>query len=78
MIGGHIPVTTLNDLKEYAEFTQDFVNFARSEMNAKKTVEQAAAEYKVPAKYRGYVVTVNPQFGNAQVNMAAAYDELKK
>ncbi|PYS40658.1 MAG: hypothetical protein DMG14_09850 [Acidobacteria bacterium] len=78
VIGGHIPVATWDEFKEYADFTQDFVNFARSEMNAKKTVDQAAAEYKVPAKYKGYVVTVNPQFANAKGNIQTAYDELKK
>jgi len=78
VIPGHIPVTTWNDFKEFASFTQDFVNFARAEMNAKKTVEQAAAEYKIPEKYKGYVVTVNPQFGNASANLQAAYEEMKK
>jgi cyclase len=78
VIGGHIPVATWNDFKEYAEFTQDFVNFARTEMNAKKTPAEAAQEYKVPAKYKGYVVSVNPQFVNVQTNVEAAYSELKK
>jgi cyclase len=78
VIPGHIPVTTWNDFKEFASFTQDFVNFARAEMNAKKTVEQGAAEYKIPEKYKGYVVTVNPQFGNASANLQAAYEEMKK
>jgi len=78
VIPGHIPVTTWNDFKEFASFTQDFVNFARAEMNAKKTVEQAATEYKIPEKYKGYVVTVNPQFGNASANLQAAYEEMKK
>jgi len=78
VIPGHIPVTTWNDFKEFASFTQDFVNFARAGLNAKKTVEQAAAEYKIPEKYKGYVVTVNPQFGNASANLQAAYEEMKK
>jgi len=78
VIPGHIPVTTWNDFKEYADFTQDFVTFARNAMNAKKTVDQAAADYKVPAKFKGYVVTVNPQFGNAKGNLQTIYNELKK
>jgi cyclase len=78
VIPGHIPVTTWNDFKEFAGFTQDFVNFARAEMNANKTVEQAAAEYKIPEKYKGYVITVNPQFGSASANLQAAYEEMKK
>jgi glyoxylase-like metal-dependent hydrolase (beta-lactamase superfamily II) len=78
VINGHIPVSTWNDLKEYQEFLSDFVTFAGNEMKANKTVDQAAAEYKVPAKYKGYVVTVNPQFANAKGNLQIAYDELKK
>ena len=47
-------------------------------MKAGKTVDQAAAEYKVPAKFKGYVVSANEQFGGAKANMEIAYDELKK
>ena len=54
------------------------VNFARAEINAKKTVDQAAAEYKVPAKYKGYIVTVNAEWASAKANLEAAYKELKK
>jgi cyclase len=78
IINGHIPVGTWNDLKEYADFSRDFVAFAEREMKAGKTVDQAAAEYKVDPKYKGYLVSVNPQFGSAKANMQIAYDELKK
>jgi cyclase len=78
IINGHIPTTTWNELKEYADFSQDFVTFARNEMKAGKTVDQAAAEYKVPAKFKGYVVTVNEQFASAKTNVKAVYDELRK
>jgi cyclase len=78
VIGGHLPVATWNDLKEYADFTQDFVNFARAQMNAKKTAEQATADYKVPAKFKNYILSVNPQFVTVSGNLQAAYEELKK
>jgi cyclase len=78
IINGHIPISTPNDLKEYAEFTQDFVTYARNAIKAGKNVDQAAAEYKVPAKFKGYVVTVNPEFGNAKADLQIVYDELKK
>jgi len=78
IINGHIPTSTFNELKEYADFSQEFVDFARNEMKAGKTVDQAAAEYKVPAKFKGYVVTVNEQFASAKSNLAAVYAELKK
>ena len=77
VISGHIPVGTWNDLKEYAEFTQDFVTFAERHQG-RQDVDQAAAEYKVPAKFKGYVVSVNETFGNAKANMQIAYTELKK
>jgi glyoxylase-like metal-dependent hydrolase (beta-lactamase superfamily II) len=78
IINGHIPVGTWDDLKEYADFTKDFVAFAESSMKAGKTVDQAAAEYKVAPKYKGYVVSINPTFVNAKANAQIVYDELKK
>ena len=78
IIAGHIPVGTWSDLREYANFTADFVAYAERAMKAGKTVDQAAAEYKVDPKYKGYVASANPQFGGAQANMQMAYDELKR
>jgi len=79
VITGHIPTpTTWNELKEYADFTQDFVTWAQTEMKAGKTVDQAVPEYKVPAKYRGYVPSANPEFGGVKSNLEALYKELKK
>ena len=78
IINGHIPVGSFNDLKEYAEFTQDFVTFAENAVTAGKTADQAAAQYKVPAKFKGYVISGNETFGNAKENMQIAYTELKK
>jgi cyclase len=78
VIPGHRVVGTWNEFKEYAEFTQDFVDFARTAINAKKTVEQAAAEYKVPGKFKDYVVTIDPQLVTAAAVLQITYDELKK
>jgi cyclase len=78
IINGHIPLATWNDLQEYQAFMTDFVTFARDEMKAGKSVDQAAMEYKVPAKYKGYVVSANPMFGNAKDDLQIAYTELKK
>jgi glyoxylase-like metal-dependent hydrolase (beta-lactamase superfamily II) len=78
IIAGHIPVATWNDLRDYASFTAEFVSYAERSMKAGKTVEQAAAEYKVDPKYKGYAVSANPQFGSAQANLQIAYDELKR
>ena len=78
VIGGHIPVATWNDFKEYADFTQDFADYASNSLKDGKSVDQAAAEYKVPSRFKGYMATVNPDFGNAKTNLQIAYDELKK
>ena len=73
-----IPVSTWNDLKEYAEFTQEFVAYAESSMKAGKTVEQAAADYKMAPTHKGYIVSINPAFVGPKSNLQIAYDELKK
>jgi cyclase len=78
IINGHIPVSTWNDLKEYADFTKDFVAYAEASIKAGKSVDQAAADYKVAPKYKGYVVTIEEGFVNPKGNLQMAYDELKK
>jgi len=78
VIPGHRQVGTWTEFREFASFTKEFVDFARSSANAKKTVAQAASEYKVPAKYAGYVVTIDPQLVSAERILQIAYDELKK
>jgi cyclase len=78
IINGHIPTSTWNDLKEYQQFLAEFAAFAEREMKAGKTAAQAADEYKLDPKYKGYVVSVNPAFGGARTNLDIAYNELKK
>ena len=78
IINGHIPVSTWKDLLEYADFMKDFVAYAEVAMKAGKTVDQAAAAYTVAPKYKGYVVSINPEFAGAKGNLQIAYDELKK
>lgn len=57
---------------------KEFVAYAEASIKAGKTIEQAAADYKVPVKYKGYVVTIAEGFGAAQDNLQLAYEELKK
>jgi len=78
IINGHIPVSTWKDLQEFAGFTADFVAYAGQSLKAGKSVEQAAKDYKVDPKYKGYKASVNPMFGGAQPNLEIAYKELKK
>ena len=78
VITGHTPVLTWNDLREYADFNRDFVSWAREQIKAGKPAGQAAAEYQVPARYKGYSVSPNAQFGDAKANTEIVYKELGK
>jgi glyoxylase-like metal-dependent hydrolase (beta-lactamase superfamily II) len=77
IIPGHIAVGSINDLKEYAAFTREFVDFARASMKAGKTPEQAAGEYKVNPRFKGYTASINPAFAGVAGNLQIAYGELK-
>jgi glyoxylase-like metal-dependent hydrolase (beta-lactamase superfamily II) len=77
IITGHTPVLTWNELKEYADFNGEFVAWARSQQKAGKSVDQAAAEYKVPEKYKGYAVSPNSEFGIAKANVEIVYKEIR-
>ncbi len=77
IINGHVPVAPFRDLREYADFTAEFVALAERSLRAGKTVDQAAAEFAVAPRFKGYAVTVNPAFAGAKGNMQIAYDELR-
>jgi len=75
VITGHATTTmTMADLREYAQFNKDFLEYVRAGVQAGKTVDAMASEYKVPAKYAGY------QAAEARVksNVQVISDELKK
>lgn len=78
LITGHTPVLPWRDLGEYADFNRDFVTFARSQLKAGKTVDQAAAEYRVPERYKGYTVAPSAGLDMAKANLEIVFNELKK
>jgi cyclase len=78
VITGHTPVLAWNDLKEYADFNKEFVAWAQGRMKAGTTVDQAAAEYKVPEKYKGYAVSATSESDGAKPNLEILYNELKR
>jgi glyoxylase-like metal-dependent hydrolase (beta-lactamase superfamily II) len=78
VITGHIPLATLNDLKVYADFSQDFADWAAAQVKAGKTADEAVAAYKVPAKFVGYTPSVNGTFGSPKDNTQIAFRELGK
>jgi len=77
IINGHHPVqTTWADLKEFADFNQDFLTFAQAQLKTGKTPEQAAAEWKLPEKYKGYSAAVRADRLKGRFETLAA--EMKK
>ncbi len=75
VITGHSTLMTPVDLKEYADFNSDFVAWVQAEMKAGKTADEAAAEYKIPDKYKGYGMG-STMFGGVKGNVQTAYKEL--
>jgi cyclase len=78
VITGHTPVLRWNDLREYAEFNRDFVAYAQAALKAGKTADQAAAEYEIPEKYKGYAIAPSKESGPATANIDILYKELKR
>jgi len=76
IITGHSPRMTMADLKEYGAFNADFVKWVQGEIKAGKTVDAAAAEYKLPEQYKGYAVSTF--LGGIKNNIQVAYNELNK
>ena len=68
---------TWKDFKEFAEFQKDFFEWARAQKQAGKTVDAAAASYKVPEKYPGYTVR-RENLGNVKGVLQAIYGDLEK
>jgi len=78
-INGHMPTqTTRADLKEYAEFNQELVAWMQEQLKAGKTPEQAAAEWKLPEKYKGYDPAVGALFGGLAGRIQTLSNEMKK
>ena len=79
IINGHTPAqTTWADLKEYADFNKDLVAWMQAELKVGKTPEQAAAEWKLPEKYKGYSATVGALFGGLAGRIQTLATEMKK
>jgi glyoxylase-like metal-dependent hydrolase (beta-lactamase superfamily II) len=74
IITGHSTVMTPADLKEYAAFNRDFLDYVRQAKKAGKSVDEAASGYKIPEKYAGYRA---PQPDSIKNNIEVVYAELK-
>ncbi|MFN7918355.1 MAG: MBL fold metallo-hydrolase [Vicinamibacterales bacterium] len=74
IITGHAGQMTVADLREYAQFNKDFLEFVRAGVSAGTGVDAIAAEYKVPPRYAGYTAADARVKSNVQV----IADELRK
>ena len=72
IIAGHTnnPLTW-NDFKEYGDFMSEFVGAITKAKQAGKTADQAAAEIKLPEKYKDY------NMGRLKADIGVVYGELK-
>ena len=61
----------VSDLEEYRDFTREFVAAVTVAKKAGRTAEQAAAELKLPDKYRNY------DMAQARTDAQRVFDELK-
>jgi glyoxylase-like metal-dependent hydrolase (beta-lactamase superfamily II) len=71
VIPGHSAVTSFAEFKEYGEFMRDFVAAVDQAKKDGKTADQAAAELKLPDKYKDF------NLGRAKAGVNAIYGELK-
>ena len=71
VIPGHSAVTDWNAFKEFGEFIRDLVAAAEQAKKDGKDVDKAAADIKLPEKYKGYGM------GSLKANVTAIYSELK-
>jgi cyclase len=79
IVNGHTPAnTTWADLKEFADFNKDLLTWAQGELKAGKTPEQAAADWKLPEKYKGYSAQVSPMMGGLAGRVQRLAEEMKK
>jgi len=71
VIPGHSTVMTWNDFKEYGDFMRELVAAIEQAKQAGKTVDQAAADLKLPEKYKDY------NMGRLKADITTVYGELK-
>jgi glyoxylase-like metal-dependent hydrolase (beta-lactamase superfamily II) len=71
VIPGHSPVTDWNAFKEYGEFIRDLVAAAEQAKKDGKDIDKAAADIKLPEKYKDY------NMGRLKADVTAIYSEIK-
>jgi cyclase len=79
VITGHSTTMTIADVVEYSEFNKEFMRDVQAAKKAGKTVDQVAASWKVPAKYKGYTdpASTPAQTTRLKANVQIVFDETK-
>jgi glyoxylase-like metal-dependent hydrolase (beta-lactamase superfamily II) len=75
IITGHNPQMTKSDLREYIAFNREFFAEMESARKAGKTIDDVAATWKIPAKYKGYAEPAPERLKN---NVRLAFMESEK
>ena len=73
IITGHSTVMTVADLREYAQFSRDFLATVQAGKKAGRSAEEIAKSWTLPAKYAGY--TIAPP--RLQANVQVVYNEIR-
>jgi cyclase len=74
IISGHSTVMTVADLREYSQFNDDFRNTVQAGKKAGMTVDQIAAAYKIPERFKGYAAPAEARLKN---NVQIVFDETR-
>jgi cyclase len=74
IITGHSTVMTPADLREWADFNEDFLTFVRDGKAAGRSVDELATSWKMPEKYKAFA---EPQAARVRANVEAIYNELR-
>ncbi len=75
IITGHSGQMTMADLTEYAAFNREFLEAVKAGKKAGKSVDDIAAAWKMPAKYKDYAA---PQPARLKANVEVILNELAK
>ena len=79
VINGHSDTTTTwADVKEYADFNQEFLSWAQAALKSGKTPEAAAAEWTIPERFKGYAPAPPTGFGGAAGGLQRLAEEMKQ
>jgi glyoxylase-like metal-dependent hydrolase (beta-lactamase superfamily II) len=77
IITGHSTTMTMADLAEYAAFNKEFMADVQAAKKAGKSVDDVAASWKMPAKYKGYAAPTGAAAARLKANVQIVFDETK-